>query len=206
VRDNVVTAVYVLTTDATVSRLHERNLHAMAHTDAMTNLPNRRHFDAALQTSAGLPATPDRGLALLYLDIDHFKQINDTFGHAVGDAVLVEFARRLRATIRGSDVVARLAGDEFTVLLQDLRAAADVDAIARKILAAVREPFALAGHRLDIRTTIGAAVAHGAAMTPRLLMEAADGALYAAKEAGRDTYAVRDLAATAPVVAVPALA
>jgi PAS domain S-box-containing protein len=112
-RGTAVVGVYVLTTDATASRQHERSLHALAHTDALTGLPNRRDFDAVLQASAGAPAAGDRNLALLYLDIDHFKRINDTHGHAAGDAVLVEFARRLRSAVRGSDIVARLAGDDI---------------------------------------------------------------------------------------------
>jgi PAS domain S-box-containing protein len=145
VRDGVVHGVYVLTLDATASRLHERNLHALAHTDALTQLPNRRHFEQALDGLGHRVRQGDRGCALLYLDVDHFKQINDRFGHATGDAVLVEFARRLRSAVRGSDLVARLAGDEFTVLLTDVCSDADVRRVAGKVLEAVRQPFVLGG-------------------------------------------------------------
>jgi len=200
-RDGMVTGVFVLTTDATASRQHERSLHALAHTDALTSLPNRRHFDAAMQAVAAKAPAPGRHLALLYLDIDHFKQINDVHGHATGDAVLVEFARRLRSVVRGSDVVARLAGDEFTVLLQDVRNEADVELVMRKILDAVWAPFVLREATLDVGTTIGAALAAGPAITPRLLMESADAALYTAKKGGRNTYALRNLCHGMPATA-----
>jgi diguanylate cyclase (GGDEF)-like protein/PAS domain S-box-containing protein len=192
-REGFVTSVFVLTTDATASRQHERNLHALAHTDALTALPNRRHFDAALQTCVSRRPQTGQHLALLYLDIDYFKQINDKHGHATGDAVLVEFARRLRAAVRTSDIVARLAGDEFTVLLQDVRSEADVELVMRKILEAIWTPFVLPDCTLNVATTIGAAIAAGPGMTPRLLMESADAALYTAKNAGRNTYAIRNL-------------
>jgi diguanylate cyclase (GGDEF)-like protein/PAS domain S-box-containing protein len=190
IRDGAVCGVYVLTTDATASRLHERSLHALAHTDALTQLPNRRHFSQALEGAARRSRQTDRLCALLYLDVDHFKQINDRHGHAVGDAVLVEFARRLRGAVRTSDLVARLAGDEFTVLLADVRGEADVERVAQKILAVVRVPFRVGERTLRVTTTIGAAVADRVPVDPRLLQELADRALYVAKDAGRDCYAL----------------
>jgi diguanylate cyclase (GGDEF)-like protein/PAS domain S-box-containing protein len=189
-RDGAVVGVYALTTDATTSRLHERSLHALAHTDTLTGLPNRRHFESALREAANRVSRQGRGTALLYLDIDHFKKINDRYGHAVGDAVLVEFARRLGASVRSSDLVARLAGDEFTVLLNDVGGEADLELVARKILAAMQAPFALGGCTLQVGTSIGAALAGDARPAPVTLTEAADRALYAAKEAGRNTFAM----------------
>jgi diguanylate cyclase (GGDEF)-like protein/PAS domain S-box-containing protein len=188
-RDGAVAGVYVLTTDATASRLHERSLHALAHTDALTGLPNRRHFEAALQ-GANRAARTGRGTALLYLDVDHFKQINDRYGHAVGDAVLVEFARRLSTSVRSSDLVSRLAGDEFTVLLNDVADQTDVELVAHKILAAMRAPFELATLVLQVGTSIGAALSDQPDPPPARLLDAADRALYAAKEAGRNTFAM----------------
>jgi diguanylate cyclase (GGDEF)-like protein/PAS domain S-box-containing protein len=189
-RGGRVVGVYILTTDATASRMHERSLHALAHTDPLTQLPNRRRFEQALAGTAGRARQGDRDCALLYLDIDFFKQINDRYGHATGDDVLVEFARRLRAVVRSSDLVARLAGDEFTVLLHDVRSEADVERVARKILDAVAEPFVLGAHTLEVGTTNGVGLASGGGLDPRALMETADRALYAAKEAGRHTYAI----------------
>jgi diguanylate cyclase (GGDEF)-like protein/PAS domain S-box-containing protein len=190
VRDGRVVGVYILTTDATASRMHERSLHALAHTDPLTQLPNRRRFEQALEGATKRSRQGDRDCALLYLDIDFFKQINDRYGHASGDDVLVEFARRLRACVRSTDLVARLAGDEFTVLLHDVRSDANVERVARKILDAVAQPFVLADRTLKVGTTIGIGLASGGSVDPRGLMETADRALYAAKEAGRHTYAV----------------
>jgi len=189
-RDGRVVGVYILTTDATASRMHERSLHALAHTDPLTQLPNRRRFEQALAGAASRSRQGDRDVALLYLDVDFFKQINDRYGHAAGDDVLVEFARRLRARVRSTDLVARLAGDEFTVLLHDVRSDADVERVARKILDAVAQPFVLSGRTLNVGTTIGIGLASGGGVDPRALMETADRALYAAKKAGRHTYAV----------------
>ncbi|MGJ7915294.1 PAS domain-containing protein [Massilia sp. LXY-6] len=188
-RDGLVVGVYVLTTDATASRMHERSLHALAHTDTLTGLPNRRHFENALK-GAQRAGRAGRGSALLYLDVDHFKQINDRYGHAVGDAVLVEFARRLSVAVRSSDLVSRLAGDEFTVLLHDVAGEADVELVARKILAAMRAPFELEAVVLQVGTSIGAALADQPDPVPARLLDAADRALYAAKEAGRNTFAM----------------
>lgn len=193
-RNGVVVGVYVLTTDATASRLHERSLHALAHTDTLTELPNRRHFESSLKTATDRVAQSGSHTALLYLDIDHFKQINDHYGHSMGDAVLIEFAKRLQSVIRSSDLVARLAGDEFTVLLNDVRGTVDIELVAEKILVSVRQPFLLMGQTLHVTTTIGAALGDTAAPTPRELIDAADTALYRAKEAGRDTYSTTSLA------------
>ncbi|MBW8898200.1 MAG: PAS domain S-box protein [Massilia sp.] len=190
VRDGTVAGVYILTTDATASRMHERSLHALAHTDALTHLPNRRRFEQALAGAATRARQGDRECALLYLDIDYFKQINDRYGHATGDDVLVEFARRLRGSVRASNLVARLAGDEFTILLHDVHSEADAERVARKILDAVAEPFVMSSRTLKVGTTIGIGFASGVPASPRALMETADRALYAAKAAGRHTYAM----------------
>jgi diguanylate cyclase (GGDEF)-like protein/PAS domain S-box-containing protein len=189
-RDGQVIGVYVLTLDATASRLHERSLHALAHTDTLTGLPNRRHFESALQGALKRTPRPERGTALLYLDVDHFKQINDRYGHAVGDAVLVEFARRLSSAVRSSDLVSRLAGDEFTVLLNDVAGEADVEAVVRKIQSAMRPPFELDAVVLQVGTSIGAALAEQPEPPPERLLDTADRALYQAKEAGRNTWAM----------------
>jgi diguanylate cyclase (GGDEF)-like protein/PAS domain S-box-containing protein len=205
-RDGVVVGVYALTTDATTSRLHERSLHALAHTDTLTGLPNRRHFESALLDATNRAPRPGRGTALLYLDIDHFKQINDRHGHAVGDAVLVEFSRRVSASVRGSDLVSRLAGDEFTVLLHDVGGEADLELVARKILASMRAPFALDNCTLHVGTSIGAALAGDDSEALAQLTDAADRALYAAKEAGRNTFAMVRLGREPAQVLVPRLA
>lgn len=199
VRDGAVIGVYILTTDATASRMHERNLHALAHTDALTALPNRRQFEAALQATVAATAQAKHSCALLYLDVDYFKRINDSHGHAAGDLVLVEFARRLKKAVRGSDLVARLAGDEFTVLLEEVHGVADAELVAKKILAAMEAPFAVGARFLRVTTTVGVCVAQGQALTTAAIAEVADRALYQAKEAGRNTYEILQLDVPAPL-------
>ncbi len=188
VRDGIVQGIYVLSTDATSAREYERQLHALAHSDHLTGLPNRRSYEerfAQAIARARRGATP---LALAYLDVDHFKQINDSLGHAVGDAVLREFARRLGATVRATDTVARLAGDEFVVVLEQVGSPLECERIAAKLLDAIRVPFALDGHTLAVTSSIG--IAWSARPDQAALAHAADDGLYRAKHAGRDTGCV----------------
>jgi diguanylate cyclase (GGDEF)-like protein len=122
-------------------------------------------------------------MALMFMDIDKFKSINDGFGHAIGDAVLKEFARRLVDSVRQTDTVARLAGDEFVVILEGLHSAEEPQFVARKILAQMARPFDLDGLELAVTTSVGIAFhdAEGAMTTPSKLLVRADQALYASK-------------------------
>ena len=193
VRDGVVQGIYVLSTDATSAREYERQLHALAHSDHLTGLPNRRSYEerfAQAIARARRGATP---LALAYLDVDHFKQINDGLGHAVGDTVLREFARRLGAAVRSSDTVARLAGDEFVVVLEQVGSPLECERIAAKLLDAIRPPFALDGRTLQVTTSIG--IAWSPRPDQAALAHAADEAMYLSKHAGRNTASVRVVAA-----------
>ncbi|MDY0962332.1 sensor domain-containing diguanylate cyclase [Massilia sp. CFBP9026] len=201
-RDGKVVGVYILTTDATAARMHERNLHALAHTDALTGIPNRRQFELALQAAVQRAPQRERAFALLYLDIDHFKQINDCHGHAVGDMVLVEFARRVRKVVRSSDLVARLAGDEFTVLLDEVGSPRDVELVAKKIMQAMEAPFVVGSHAIPVGVTIGVGLADAPGVTAQAISELADGALYEAKGMGRNTFAIARLADTLALDAV----
>ena len=194
VRDGAVVGVYILTTDATAARMHERNLHALAHTDALTGIPNRRQFELGLQSAVERAPMRERGFALFYLDIDHFKSINDSHGHAVGDMVLVEFARRMRALVRSSDLVARLAGDEFTIVLEECGSPRDALLVAKKILQAMEAPFVAGSHALRVSATIGIGLADAPGVTAQGISELADGALYEAKAAGRNTFAIARMA------------
>jgi diguanylate cyclase len=188
VRDGIVQGIYVLSTDATSAREYERQLHALAHSDHLTGLPNRRSYEercAQAIARARRGATP---LALAYLDVDHFKQINDSLGHAVGDAVLREFARRLGATVRATDTVARLAGDEFVIVLEQVGSPLECERVAAKLLDAIRVPFQLDGHTLAVTSSIG--IAWSARPEQAALAHAADDGLYRSKHAGRDTVSV----------------
>jgi diguanylate cyclase (GGDEF)-like protein len=174
----------------------ERELHRLATTDVLTGLNNRRMYDTFLPQALARAARSGQPVGLAILDIDHFKSINDTLGHAAGDQVLIEFARRLTGAVRVTDTVARLAGDEFVIVFEQLSAAAEMDLLGEKILDAMRPPFLLSGLPREVRASIGIAVtsAHVAA-TPEELMRAADQALYDVKAAGRNGYAVNPVAA-----------
>lgn len=188
VRDGVVQGIYVMSTDATSAREYERQLHALAHSDHLTGLPNRRSFEERLVQAIARSRRNHMPLALVYLDVDHFKHVNDSLGHAVGDAVLREFSKRLAATVRTSDTVARLAGDEFVVVLEQVGSPLECERIAAKLLDAIRPPFEVDGHTLSITSSMGIA------WCPRpeqaTLAQAADQALYQSKHAGRNTASV----------------
>jgi diguanylate cyclase (GGDEF)-like protein len=161
----------------------------LARTDSLTGLHNRRMFEGELDKALLRAGRTGGRVAVAYLDIDRFKQINDTHGHGSGDLVLVEFARRLRATVRVTDTVARLAGDEFVVLFEHLGSSEELAALGRKIVEAMRPRFLADSVDLAVTTSVGLAVAAPGIGRDALLRQA-DEALYAAKAAGRDGYRV----------------
>jgi len=165
------------------SRAHAQHL---AFHDPLTGLPNRALFDerlgAALRRGRG-----DRALAVLLLDLDRFKNINDTFGHQVGDALIRDFGARFSVMLREGDMVARFGGDEFAILIEDW-AHADVEDLCRRLLNAVQRPFAVPGGEVHVGVSIGVAVAPPVGGDSTELIRQADIALYRAKEDGRNTY------------------
>ncbi|HSV50709.1 MAG TPA: PAS domain-containing protein [Burkholderiaceae bacterium] len=198
--DGSVKGIYALTTDVTELKTVERRLHAQARFDTLTGLPNRLQYNEKLPEVLARAARAKDAVALMFLDIDHFKTINDTLGHAAGDAVLKAFAKRLASSVRLTDTVARLAGDEFVVILESLHNEDEPQFVARKIVAMVNQPFEIEGHWLDVTTSIGIAY-HDGSMPPTTaskLLAKADEALYLAKAAGRNTYrvAMSDASAT----------
>jgi diguanylate cyclase (GGDEF)-like protein/PAS domain S-box-containing protein len=188
VRDGMVQGIYVLSTDATSAREYERQLHALAHSDHLTGLPNRRSFEERMVQAIARARRSAMPMALAYLDVDHFKQINDSLGHASGDSVLREFARRLSATVRATDTVARLAGDEFVIVLEQVGSARECGRIADKLLEALRSDFLVDGQPRQVTASIG--IAWSAHPEQAALAHAADEALYASKRAGRNTASV----------------
>jgi diguanylate cyclase (GGDEF)-like protein len=155
---------------------------AQAVTDALTGLGNRRAMEVTLQR---MLATDD-GFALLHLDLDYFKQVNDTLGHAAGDHVLVETAARLRACVRGADLVARVGGDEFVILLAGVSHQAPVQRVGAQILRRMAEGIVFQGRPCRVAISIGAVLRlPGQGTTGEALLERADAALYASKGAGR---------------------
>lgn len=188
--DGKVAGIYTLSMDVTTLKLAEKKMAQLARHDSLTGLPNRYQFNEKLPESMARCRRASAPMALMFLDIDHFKAINDSLGHGAGDAVLREFATRLASGVRVTDTVARLAGDEFTIILEQLRNDDEARNIADKIVAAIRKPFIVNGHELKVSTSIGIAYYAGGEIAPDALMERADKALYQAKESGRDTWRI----------------
>lgn len=188
-----VLGLHVMAQDITRQKIEERRWIQAAERDSLTGLTNRAGFLVRLERALARSRDQRSLLVVMYLDIDRFKQINDSHGHAVGDAVLKTFAQRLLAVLRPSDVVCRLGGDEFTIIIEGMRRPQYASAAAAKIVAAMRKPFLLPDERvLTVSTSVGVAVTlNEAELTPAQLLERADAALYEAKSAGRDGYRVR---------------
>ena len=164
----------------------EAHAQHLAFHDVLTVLPNRAYFGTCVD-QALVRRLPDACCAVLLLDLDHFKQVNDTWGHAAGDALIQEFARRVKLTLGSDDAVARLGGDEFAVLVQNATEAGAAD-LTERILAQVREPFDLLGGRAFVGASIGVSMAPRDGTTRSELLRKADIALYRAKEMGRNQY------------------
>ncbi|HZX29276.1 MAG TPA: PAS domain S-box protein, partial [Telluria sp.] len=188
--DGVVAGVYALAQDMTDVKAAQEKLIQLARIDSLTGIANRRSFGETLAQAVERARRHHLLIALAYLDVDHFKKINDTYGHATGDEVLKEFAHRMVASVRSSDIVARLSGDEFVIILGDLKEAAEAATIAQKIVDAVRVPFELAGATVNVTTSVGIAVFEGGTQTQVQLLANADKALYEAKRLGRNGFAV----------------
>jgi len=163
----------------------EMRLDFIAHHDSLTGLPNRLQFQMQLEHGVAYARRHESRLAVLFVDIDHFKTINDTLGHDAGDQVLVQFAQRLRQCVREVDTVARQGGDEFIVLLTELRSGADAQQVAEKIMRAIAEPFLVNGDPLPVAASIGVAVYPDDDADIESLIEKADLAMYAAKQGGK---------------------
>ena len=163
------------------------SLEAMALTDMLTGLPNRRAFSQKLPEAMARALRGDHLMALLFMDIDGFKYVNDQYGHEAGDELLRTFAQRLLHAVREVDTVARLAGDEFTVILEKIHAPADAVAVAEKILDVMREPFVLSAATVLVTSSIGISM-YGPALQqePAVLLDQADQAMYVAKKAGKN--------------------
>src|SRR5690606_2980145 len=161
-------------------------LERQSRVDALTGVANRRQFDERFDLALRRMQRHPASLALLCLDIDRFKAINDGHGHAAGDAMLQAFAARLLACVRDTDLVARLGGDEFVILLEDVEASG-AESLARKVVATMAKPFDVGAGVLEVTTSIGIACTTRQ-VDAAALMAQADAALYAAKHAGRNRY------------------
>ena len=184
--DSTVKAIVVNYRDITQRKATERQLEYQAYYDALTGLPNRLLFRDRVVNAIAQAKRHRRGIAVIYLDLDHFKLVNDGLGHSVGDGLLSEVATRLQGSIRGSDTISRLGGDEFTILLNDTNSTEAVFGVARKILQSLARPFQVAGHELFITASIGISVFPSDGEDVETLLKCADSAMYRAKELGRN--------------------
>ncbi|MDB5811525.1 MAG: hypothetical protein JWN94_3647 [Betaproteobacteria bacterium] len=186
---SMLTWIFYQTLVAVRQRQHaEERANHLAHHDALTGLPNRRLLQDRLAQAMTAATRHGHLLAIMYLDLDGFKTINDSLGHDIGDELLKEVAQRLLSTLRQEDTAVRLGGDEFVVGLMRLNQPADAEAAARKLIDALGKPYHLAGHDVVVTTSIGISVFPGNVKTSDELLKHADAALYKAKTAGKNRY------------------
>jgi diguanylate cyclase (GGDEF)-like protein/PAS domain S-box-containing protein len=183
--DGTVAGVYTLSTDVTAFKQVERELDQLSRVDPLTGLPNRRQFDQRLSEALARARRSGKILALMFMDLDRFKQVNDSLGHAAGDVVLQTFAERVRGAVRETDVLCRLAGDEFVLIVENLIGPADVGPMAQKLLDVVSAPLMVMGSPVAMSTSIGIACTSAESESEVAFLARADDALYAAKAAGR---------------------
>jgi diguanylate cyclase (GGDEF)-like protein/PAS domain S-box-containing protein len=194
--DGRVSGIFVHVADVTPLKILERELKAakgkaelLATHDFLTGLPNRVLLMDRITQALSSAERGSHMVAFLSLDIDDFKGINDTHGHGIGDRVLVEIAKRIRAVFRDSDTVTRLGGDEFLILAPGIESIAEVETIAHRILWSVREPFAVENATVVPAISLGIAIYPRDGMTAEVLIANSDRALYAAKNLGKNRYA-----------------
>ena len=180
--------VHMTAVDISDRKRAEEQIEFLAYHDALTQLPNRRLFVERLEMCLLSAKRVRENVAVLFIDVDRFKMINDTLGHNVADALLVEIALRLRSCVRQTDTVARYGGDEFTIILPDLHQPEDAAQVAEKILERVVEPVLIGATSMEISVSIGIAVHPYDGSDMDTLLRNADDAMYRAKQAGRNTY------------------
>ncbi|MFQ5992696.1 MAG: putative bifunctional diguanylate cyclase/phosphodiesterase, partial [Nitrospiraceae bacterium] len=183
-----VVGVMGISRDITERKQAEETIVHQAYHDALTNLANRRLFMERLALALGRVPWHKRLVGVLFLDLDHFKSINDALGHSVGDRLLQAVAERLTACVREGDTVARLGGDEFAIALADVARASDVPKVAQKIIEALSKPYVLEGREFFTTTSIGISISPDDAQDPESLVKNADIAMYRAKKLGRNNY------------------
>jgi diguanylate cyclase (GGDEF)-like protein len=180
-----VVGFYIVTVDVTDAKNIEAALSAQARVDTLTGLPNRSQVYERLTEALARSRRSSLPTGCLYLDIDHFKVINDTLGHAGGDEALRQFGVRLQSCVRETDMVARLAGDEFVIVLEGIEQPEGAAIVAKKIIEAMRAPFIIQRAERAVSTSIGIAVSDVTEENADGLLQRADAALYRAKRAGR---------------------
>jgi diguanylate cyclase (GGDEF)-like protein/PAS domain S-box-containing protein len=180
--------ILAFTQDITVRKASEARIEFLAHHDPLTGLPNRVMFRDRFDMAAAWAERSNGKVALMYVDLDHFKNINDTLGHPVGDQLLQQVAQRLRQCVRDTDTISRQGGDEFLISLTDIDDLDAVSQLATKVLEKLTMPFAIEGHDLTATLSMGVAVWPDDGLDFDVLLQRADTAMYQAKSAGRNTY------------------
>ncbi|GGM18700.1 hypothetical protein GCM10011351_00630 [Paraliobacillus quinghaiensis] len=184
----------IITRDISLQKEYESKLKHFANHDPLTNLPNRRLFKSRLCDALDDVKQDNKdGIALIMMDIDHFKKINDTLGHDIGDSVIEDFGARISQSIRETDTVARLGGDEFVVLLPHIHSKENVVSIVEKIQKSLQHSWDIHEHKLEVTTSMGVVMASKQGTTSFSILKNADIALYEAKNDGRNTYKIREL-------------
>ncbi len=178
--------------DVTMVKKAEETIRHMAYHDALTGLPNRALFNDRLTMATSGALRSGKSVAVMMLDLDKFKQVNDVLGHNTGDLLLKSVADRLENTFRKSDTVARMGGDEFMVILPELSEASDVSTVARKVISAFKIPFKLNGEELTVTTSVGVSMYPQNGQDTDTLLKNADIAMYYAKTSGRNKFAIYD--------------
>jgi diguanylate cyclase (GGDEF)-like protein/PAS domain S-box-containing protein len=174
--------------DISERKEREERVRHLAHHDFLTDLPNRMLLNDRIAQAISRAQRAGSQVAVMFLDLDRFKNVNDSLGHSVGDELLREVARRLRACVRASDTVSRLGGDEFVVLMPEVRDANDAAVAAQKVLEAVGRPYSIGGHELVSTPSVGVSVYPSDGNDVETLLRNADAAMYHAKELGRNNY------------------
>lgn len=169
-------------------RLIEERLSEIAHFDSVSNLPNRNSFNSQIDRALINYKYDLEKFALMFLDLDNFKYVNDTFGHHAGDLLLARVAERLRGSLRQEDYIARLGGDEFAIIMYDFTGISQISAVSGKILAALQQPFFLEGHEAFIGASIGITICPDNGEDRETLQRQADSAMYQAKNLGKNTF------------------
>jgi len=184
----VITHFVAVKEDITARKAQEEAIWRQAHYDGLTGLPNRELFTARLEQALNQADLSEGEVGLLYVDLDGFKQVNDSLGHAAGDELLRQVARRLLTCVRDSDTVARLGGDEFALVLAQVHGAAGAQIVAQKVLQVLSAPFPVQGQEAALSASVGITCYPADGATAEELLRRADAAMYRAKEAGRNAF------------------